>query len=746
MKHARVKTVLQKNRLGMILILCVGLPLCLFLSWVLLQQENNKEMGDYNQRSQQMMTAINQKFQNDTELLFSLRSFIAAVDDPTFDIFSRFVTPYLVLRPEIEAITWARVVADGQRDVFEARARKQFPAYTLRGGRSGHLVYPVYFQQPEDPSLLGVDLGLSPMVLDVLSRACDTNQMVALDTTISNVFWRGSGSDPSQRSRIELFFPLYKEGTSFNDPGQWKDNQSGLVILRVNLRTLVETSRGGDMTQNNLHVEIVEDPALASLTESRIESLDSSHHLPVVVRELDRLLNLHLDTTYQVHFPLNVGTLTKIVTFTFTNDTHWFMKHKLVFFALFAGLIMVALMGVYLSNLLLLVKAKTDVEVANKARIESEGKLRSIFNVMTEGILMLYEDGHVRAANAGVEKILGIPRDRIMNAALVDLPWRTVHENGAPYSSASHPVLISLQTGASIHNDVMGITRADGSIIWALVNSEPLYRPGGKSPFAAIATFNDITAYKHAEDQVRLLNADLEKRVNERTADLESFSYSVSHNLRTPLRAIDGYARILLEEHREQLDDEGRRLLKVVHANTIRMAMLIDDILSFSRLGRKDMATQGVNMAMLAEVTMEELKPAMDDGRTITWDMGDLPPARGDSAMLRQVWVNLFSNAIKFTRIRNAAVITVGGCVEGNELVYHVKDNGVGFDMQFAEKLFGVFQRLHGHEEFEGTGIGLAIVKRIVTRHGGRVWAESNPGEGAAIYFTLPVRENTGYG
>jgi light-regulated signal transduction histidine kinase (bacteriophytochrome) len=275
-------------------------------------------------------------------------------------------------------------------------------------------------------------------------------------------------------------------------------------------------------------------------------------------------------------------------------------------------------------------------------------------------------------------------------------------------------------------------------------SSAPLGRlPDGRRLVISMAM--DVTERRAAERGVQRLNAELEQRVKDRTAqlevankELESFSYSVSHDLRAPLRAIDGFAGILEEDYTARLDGEGRRVVGVIRGEAKRMGQLIDDLLAFSRMSRQQVEAAQIDMMALAQAVFGE-QAAQAPGRQLRFKVQPLPPARGDRAMLRQALANLFSNAIKYTRPRAVAEIEIGGRTEGEENIYYVKDNGVGFDMKYAGKLFGVFQRLHNEEEFEGTGVGLALVQRVIHRHGGRVWAEAKLNEGSTLYFTLPM-------
>ena len=323
--------------------------------------------------------------------------------------------------------------------------------------------------------------------------------------------------------------------------------------------------------------------------------------------------------------------------------------------------------------------------------------------------------------------------------------WQRVHDP-AILSEVIAQWTQSIQAGESFEME-FPLRGVDGNFRTFLTRALPLKDASGQV-VQWFGTNTDVDELKRAEDEIRRLNSDLERRVIERTAqletankELEAFSYSVSHDLRAPLRAVNGFAGIVLEDYRALLPEEAQRYLERIRSGGQRMGELIDDLLDFSRLSRQPLNPQTVDHAGLVHDVLGDLKPTWA-GREVEWRNGRLPTSPGDPALVKQVWFNLLSNAIKYSRGRTPAIIETGSQIQAGETVFFVRDNGAGFDMKYVHKLFGVFQRLHRVDEFEGTGVGLAIVQRIVHRHGGRAWAEAAENRGATFYFTLNGKNN----
>lgn len=365
---------------------------------------------------------------------------------------------------------------------------------------------------------------------------------------------------------------------------------------------------------------------------------------------------------------------------------------------------------------------------------ESEERYRELFESNPHPMWIYdVESFEFLTVNDAATEHYGYSREEFLNMTIKDI--RPIEDVPTLLKVAAEGSSLIRKAGIWRHR------KKDGTIIRVEITAHDLQFDGRP---ARLVLSNDVTERLKAEEEIRNLNAQLENRVKERTAqleeankELEAFSYSVSHDLRAPLRAIDGFSKVLMQEHLDKLDAEGIRVLKIIRNSTQQMGELIDDLLAFSRLSRQSIQFSDIDMTELVRTVYKEMDTA---GRKMEFLFDELPSAYGDRSMIRQVVANLLSNAIKFTRHKENAKICIGGnSAEKNE--YHVKDNGSGFDMKYAHKLFGVFQRLHTADEFEGTGVGLAIVQRIIHRHGGKVWAEAKPNEGATFYFSLPRKE-----
>jgi len=384
---------------------------------------------------------------------------------------------------------------------------------------------------------------------------------------------------------------------------------------------------------------------------------------------------------------------------------------------------------------------------AHKERAEERAaELDAIFSSMTDGVILYAPDGTVLRGNSAAEALFTYTR------VLPDLPMERrarmhgfIDEEGEPiFDMETMPVFRALG-GETVRDVVLGVPHAlTGDMLWIANSAAPVRDATGQIR-GAVLTFRDITERKLADEEVQRLNQELERRVLDRTSqlqaanqELEAFAYSVSHDLRAPLRHLNTFMDLLQKGASDSLDAQGHHYLGLIRQCSSEMGQLIDDLLLFSHVGRADLSETELDLGDLLRQVILEARPEIE-GREIIWDIAPLPCVTGDRAMLRLVLGNLLSNALKFTRSRRPARIEIGAVEDSpREVVVYVRDNGVGFDMALADKLFGVFQRLHGVEDFEGTGIGLANVRRIITRHGGRTWAQGKVDEGATFYFSLP--------
>jgi PAS domain S-box-containing protein len=381
----------------------------------------------------------------------------------------------------------------------------------------------------------------------------------------------------------------------------------------------------------------------------------------------------------------------------------------------------------------------TERKRVEEARFDALARFSGFGEASQYGMGMADLDGRITYVNPTLARMLG------ENSASVCLGkhFPTAYYSESMTRRLQEEVMPALMRDGHWHGELELLT-VDGRHVPTDENYFVIRDEHGQPRYIA-DILTDITERKQTEEEIRKLNTELEQRVVERTAELqavnrelEAFSYSVSHDLRSPLRSISGFAGMLAEDCEKQLGEAGRRNLSVIRAEAGRMGQMIDELLSFSRIGRQSMQLSPVNMEALAQAVFDHGKAEAKD-RDIRLRLHPLPPAQADATMIPHVWDNLISNAIKYTRNKPVAEIEVGSrgsdCAE---VVYWIKDNGAGFDMQYVDKLFGVFQRLHGEAEFEGTGVGLALVQRIINRHGGRVWAEGEVGKGATFFFSLP--------
>ena len=357
--------------------------------------------------------------------------------------------------------------------------------------------------------------------------------------------------------------------------------------------------------------------------------------------------------------------------------------------------------------------------------------LATIVKQSNDAIYIHDNQGKIISWNKGAEEIYGYTEGEALKMKIWNIIPEYLHEQ------AQQMIDQVLMEHGFQSLEAKRITKR-GKLVDVIFSASLIVDPDSNEKSVAI-TERDVTQQKIADEQIAQLNADLKKNVAQLEStnkELESFSYSVSHDLRAPLRSISGYSEILHEDYSKHFDEEGRRLIDIVQKNTKKMGVLIDDLLEFARLGKKELNKTNVDMTFLVNNVITEIKK----NSTAEVVINSVLSAHADSALINQVWINLISNALKYSGKKENPRVEIGSYQDAQEIIFYVRDNGAGFDMAYAGKLFGVFQRLHKSEEFEGTGIGLAIVQRVITRHGGRVWANGKVNEGATFYFSLPLR------
>jgi PAS domain S-box-containing protein len=361
---------------------------------------------------------------------------------------------------------------------------------------------------------------------------------------------------------------------------------------------------------------------------------------------------------------------------------------------------------------------------------ESEARYRLLAEHATDVILHTTLEGVVLYASPACRRVLGYEPHELVG----QMCYAFLAPDERACTWAGH--MSALKTSNQMllaHRSY----RKSGEPIWLETSARLLHDPQtGEMQMVAIA--RDITARKRMEDETQRLNANLQRRVHElenMNRELEAFSYSVSHDLRTPLRVIDGFSQIILENAFPALPRDIAHYMGRIQHNVQRMQQLIDELLQLSRFARQSLTLQTVSMTDIVREVYSNMRQHLEE-RRLEFELDDLPSCQGDPGLVKQVYENLLGNAIKFTRTRETAHIHVGYQIEDGQTVYFVRDNGIGFDMHYADRMFMVFQRLHSSDEYEGSGVGLSIVQRIIYRHGGRIWAQSRPGEGATFYFS----------
>jgi len=711
-------------------IVVLGVALSIIVSALSYYSEKKLIQAEFNEAAENHYSVLKRELDSDLSALASLQAlYYTSGKDIERSEFRNFTSHILEQHASIKALNWIPRVPDSRREAYERAARREgFPDFKfterIAQGKMKRIekrkeYFPVYFVEPYKGNeiALGFDVASNPTRLETLEVAGMTGEIRATARVILV---------PETRSQFGflVFAPIYKKGVTMNsDRSRW-DNLEGFVLGTFRISDIAEKAI------NYLKPAGV-DFFIYDASAPEKERFLYTHSART--RKTPLLDQKQPETDVTNSKTLEVAGRKWMVIYSATPDfiaarSSWrpwgLLLAGLVFTGLVAGFLVIVRHAEHaeksakdLSDLNAnLAREIMERKRAEAVRKESQERLLTILNSMDACVyisdIKTYE---LLFVNNYVKDLFG---------DIVGQPcWKTLQAGqSGPCAFCTNDKLLDAAGNPEgichweFQNTVNGR--------WYDIHDRAIPWTDGRIVRMEIAT--DITERKRVEEKLQ-----------ESYEDMESFSYSVSHDLRAPLRTIGGLSEILLKNYYDKLDDKGKSFLNLVLENIKRMDQLILALLNLSRVGRQQLKIVEIDMEKEAALIAGDLR-AMAPERNITLDVGKLPPAHGDLALIRQVFTNLLSNAVKFTKERDVACIEVGGRCEGSENIYYVKDDGPGFDPELTDKLFKVFQRLHSAQEFEGIGIGLSIVHRIISRHDGRVWAEGRPDKGATFYFSLP--------
>ena len=672
------------------------------------------------------MEGINTDLTQGIDQIKAIQGLFNASDFVRRDEFEVFVRRFLEESKGIQALEWIPRVTAAQKEQFVDSIRKEgFEEFKIHPDTGSQDVFPVTYLAPfqGNAAALGFDLSSEEVRRAALMKAWETGEM-AITEPITLVQETGS------QSAFLAYAPIYSSNDIPPTLQERKDLLVGFSLGVIRFGDFINSALP-DSFDPNIGVTVI-DPdhpgtALILYTNQETDIQDTDAHGVEVIRSVSIA-----DEEWLFHFGAPPG-----------YGVGGFER---------AAWILVLVLGlsfsvVILSIVLLLYRSRQAALALYVERRETEQVQRALADDLTQlietannPIFGVDMDGLVNVWNQAMEVVTGIS-----NTGASGHP--AIQFIGLQSRDSAQERLQAVLAGESCENFELELPRSTGETATLLLNCTPR-RDSQGTIVGAIAVGLDISERMRSEREIRELNNSLERRVSERTRELqealeelESFSYSVSHDLRGPLRSINGFSLAVLEKHGDQLDEVGRSYLERVRASTQRMGKLIDDLLALSRVGRAELIREPLDIGKMAEEQAEELQ-AGDPERNVEFVIGEGATAFGDERLMGVVMDNLVGNAWKFSSKHATARIEVGKQEQNGETVYFVKDDGAGFDMEYSDKLFLPFQRLHPTGEFEGTGIGLATVKRIIQRHGGRIWAQGEVEKGATVYFTLGNHED----